>query len=109
MYVFTMSDVTDLSDKVELLTDSYAKEILAGCYERPKTAQQISWEHNIPIAATYRRLNDLHEVGLLEEIESEDSSATKYKTALDKAILTFEDGKFTIEMKLGEDELETEF
>ncbi len=105
-----MSEITNLSSKLELLTDPYAKKILAGCYKRPMTAQEISWEYNIPIAATYRRLNDLEDVGLIEKANvSTGSKATRYHTALERAILKFEDGRFSVKMKLGEKEMITEF
>lgn len=97
-----------VSKKVELLTDEYAKQILAGCYQNPLSAQHISWKYNIPIAATYRRLKELKKAGLVEEVDVESgggNEAAKYKTALEKAELIFEDGNFSVEMKLGEDEI----
>ncbi len=107
-----MSKKDDLSEKVQLLTDPYAKNILVGCYQRAMTAQEISWEYNIPIAATYRRLNDLEEAGLIEEaeeVESGGSKASRYKTKLEEAVLTFEDGNFSIQLKVDEEEITSEF
>ncbi len=106
-----MAETNDLSDRVELLTDEYAKKILAGCYQHPMTAQQLSWEYNMPIAATYRRLNDLEEAGFIEEVEIEEggNKASSYKTSLEKAVLTFRDGEFSIKLKLDEEEVVSEF
>lgn len=113
-----MSKEDDLIEKVQLLTDSYAKSILVGCYQKPMSAQEISWEYNIPIAATYRRLKDLEEAGLIEEVveETTDTStstsnsnnSSRYKTSLEKAVLTFEDGTFSIKLKVGEEEIDSE-
>lgn len=107
-----MSETDPLSEKVELLTDEYAKQILAGCYQEPMSAQHISWKYNIPIAATYRRLRELEEAGLIKETDETgggNNEAAKYKTALEKAELIFEDGTFSVKMKLGEEEIESEF
>ncbi len=108
-----MSEEDDLTEKVQLLTDSYAKNILVGCYQRPMSAQEISWEYNIPIAATYRRLKDLEEAGLIEEavedtVETSKNSSSRYKTSLEKAVLTFEDGTFSIKLKVGEEKIVSE-
>jgi len=111
-----MAETDPLSGKVELLTDEYAKQILAGCYQEPMSAQHISWKYNIPIAATYRRLKQLKKTGLIEEVEEDEpggggkgNEAAKYKTALEKAKLIFENGNFSVKMKLGEEEIESEF
>ncbi len=107
-----MAETDPLSEKVELLTDEYAKQILAGCYQDPMSAQHISWKYNIPIAATYRRLNELEEAGLVEKIDEAgvgNNEAAKYKTALEKAELTFEDGNFSIKMELGDEEIVSDF
>ncbi len=106
-----MAETDDLSDRVELLTDEYAKKILAGCYQHPMTAQQLSWEYNMPIAATYRRLNDLEEAGFIEEAKEDKggNKASSYRTSLEKAVLTFKDGKFSIKLKVDEEEVVTDF
>ena len=105
-----MSEEDGLTEKVQLLTDSYAKSILVGCYQQPMSAQEISWEYNIPIAATYRRLKNLEKAGLIEEVmnEGKKNSSSRYKTSLEKAVLTFENGKFSIELKIGEKKIDTD-
>ena len=106
-----MTETDTLSEKVELLTDEYAKHILVGCYQESMSAQHISWKYNIPIAATYRRLKELERVGLIEEVDevTRSNEAAKYKTALERAELVFEDGKFFVKMKLGGKKIESEF
>ncbi len=107
-----MSEKKELSEKVQLLTDPYAKSILVGCFNNPMTAQEISWEFNIPIAATYRRLRDLQDAGLIKNIENnrtgKGKKASLYETSLEKAVLTFEDGKFKVRLELNEEEIESE-
>jgi len=109
-----MSEEDELIEKVQLLTDSYAKSILVGCYQKPMSAQEISWEYNIPIAATYRRLKDLKKAGLIEEVveetpnETSKNSSSRYRTSLEKAVLTFEDGSFNIKLKVGEEMIDSE-
>ncbi len=107
-----MSEEEDISERVQLLTDPYAKSILVGCYEDSMTAQEISWEFNIPIAATYRRLKDLKEADLVKEVEDSKNGgkrASRYRTSLEKAVLTFEEGKFAIKLVLDEEEIVGEF
>ena len=106
-----MTETHTHSKKIELLTDEYAKQILAGCYQESMSAQHISWKYSIPIAATYRRLKELERVGLIEEVDEVGGSneAAKYKTTLERAELVFEDGKFFVKMKLGGKKIESEF
>ncbi len=105
-----MAKEISVYENIDLLTDKYAKKILMGCYDQPMTAQHLSWEYNIPIAATYRRIKDLNEAGFIEEVnEDEGNNASKYKTSLEKAVLTFEKGDFSIKVKMEEDELISEF
>ncbi len=105
-----MAEKDSLTEKVELLTDDYAKKILTRCYQEPKAAQQLSWESNIPIAAVYRRLSNLENAGFIEEnVEGPGGNeASKYVTSLKKAELTFKDGKFSIKLKLDEEEITSE-
>ena len=58
-----------LEKLMRLLTDEYAVKILTTCYSAEKSAIELSQELNVPIAACYRRLHQLKEVDLVEEIE----------------------------------------
>ena len=53
----------------QLLTDEYSAKILLATYKRKISAQEISQRYGIPIAACYRKIRILEEVGLIECVE----------------------------------------
>src|SRR5438046_5647272 len=53
----------------QLLTDEYSAKILLATYKRKISAQEISQRYGIPIAAWYRKIRILEEVGLIECVE----------------------------------------
>lgn len=52
-----------------VLGDSYSKTVLTSTHLKPKTAFEISERHGIPIAACYRRIRLLENMGLLRREE----------------------------------------
>ncbi len=53
----------------QLLTDEYSAKILLATYKRKISAQEISQRYGIPIAACYRKIRILEEVGLIQCVE----------------------------------------
>lgn len=51
---------------LEVLGNKYSVEILKAT-TKPRTAQELSDELNIPIATCYRRLEDLSKYGIVDE------------------------------------------
>ena len=50
---------------LEAVSDKYSRIIMETTLDKPKTALEISTEHEIPISTVYRRLQDLHDAKLL--------------------------------------------
>lgn len=85
---------------VEVLGNKYSTEILLATGE-PLSAREISEEFDIPIATAYRRIEELTEVGLLEQegrvLTDEDQRSNIYRRNVSEVVLNFEDSNFSIE------------
>lgn len=86
---------------LEALGKKYNPEILRRTYE-PKSAQELSDELDIPIATSYRRVEQLEELGLLAEEGKKFSEEGRQRTVYRRKV----DG---ITIVLGRDELTIEF
>ncbi|MEM2943709.1 MAG: winged helix-turn-helix domain-containing protein [Methanomassiliicoccales archaeon] len=94
----------DLLKTSQLLTDEYAIKILVATARISRSAQEISEKFGIPIAACYRRIRDLQNVGLLECTERKLTQSGKrvgfYKSTLKNAYLFYENGKFRVKFQV---------
>ena len=81
----------------KLLSDEYTVKILTATYSLPRSANYLSVKFDIPIAACYRRIRELENVGLLTIIEKiltpRGKRVSLYQSNLTSAHLTFENGK----------------
>ena len=96
--------MTDRPSEVKisrLLADHYSQKILSYTYRKPMSAQRLSKTCRIPIAACYRRIHELEEVGLIfisDEKEVRKGRKVKlYRCGLRTAALRFSHGKFKID------------
>ena len=48
-----------------LVTDEYSAKILVATFKKPRSAIDLSREYGIPIAACYRRIRQLEQLGLV--------------------------------------------
>ncbi|XGI83870.1 helix-turn-helix domain-containing protein [Halorutilales archaeon Cl-col2-1] len=90
------------SEVLETLGNKYNPEILDSA-RRPKSAQELSDELDIPIATCYRRIEELQDTGLLEledKVLSDEGRRTKvYRTQVNEIRILFEgNGTPRIEM-----------
>lgn len=90
-------------DPVELLSalgNKYNPEILRTTYE-PKSAQELSEELDIPIATSYRRVEQLQEAGLLveegKEFSQEGRQRTVYRRNVDEIVIDLGSGSIEVE------------
>ncbi|NLI74355.1 MAG: helix-turn-helix transcriptional regulator [Euryarchaeota archaeon] len=78
----------------KLLTDEYSAKILLATMGRAKSAFELSEKLNIPIAATYRKINSLVNAGLLYCDERRLTKAGKrinlFKARVKNASIVFE-------------------
>lgn len=80
---------------MEAISDKYSRTILESTANMPKTALEISKEHNIPISTVYRRLQTLHDRKLLAisgSISADGKRYFMYKSKVKEISMLF-DGK----------------
>ena len=94
-------------DISRLLTDEYAERILVATQRNPRSVQEISDRHDIPIAACYRKIHELEEAGFLRcaEIVTTPKGKTMklYRSQLQSAILVYEGGVFKVKFEFDGD------
>jgi|ADurb_Cas_02_Slu_FD_contig_61_1024596_length_1101_multi_2_in_0_out_0_2 predicted transcriptional regulator len=85
-----------------LISDEYASKILSATYRHPMSVQQLSRECGIPIAVAYRRVAKMEEHGLVKCVGYEEvyrgKKVSYYECAINMAKVTFEGGKFDVEV-----------
>jgi DNA-binding transcriptional ArsR family regulator len=89
------------SEVLDALSDDAATSIITAL-EEPKTASQVSEECDIPLSTTYRKLDTLAEVDLLEEsteIRRDGQHTTRYTVAFDEVTVSVtEDDGLVVEL-----------
>lgn len=94
-------DTPEPSEVLDALSDDAATSIIAALDE-PKTASQVSEECDIPLSTTYRKLDTLAEVDLLEEsteIRRDGQHTTRYTVAFDEVTVSVtDDNELVVEM-----------
>jgi DNA-binding transcriptional ArsR family regulator len=95
----TESDGTGDVELLRLLGNKYNAEILAAAHEQ-QSAQDLSDGLDIPIATSYRRINELTDAGLLEledSILTEERKRTDvYRRQVDEVNIVFEEGTVSV-------------
>lgn len=83
----------DVEEVLQVLGNKYNAEILSATRE-PKSVQELSDELGIPIATSYRRVDELTEVDLLElsgrELSDEGRRTKVYQRTIDKIRVEFD-------------------
>jgi len=91
---------SDLLGKSRLLTDEYAVKILMATVRSPRSAQQISAQFGIPIAACYRRIRDLEVAGLIccteRRLSRQGKRVCYYQSRVRTAALQYENGHLKV-------------
>ena len=91
-------------DISRLLTDEYAERILVATQEHPRSVQEISDKYDIPIAACYRKIRTLEEVGLIQCVDriltQKGKRKNLYTSCLRNAYIFFENGKLRARFQL---------
>jgi hypothetical protein len=94
----------DVINVSKMLSDEYIMKILAGSFKVPKSARDLSIKYDIPLAACYRKIHDLEQLGLLECIDKiltqEGRRVKMYRSQLKGAYLFYENGKLKIHMDI---------
>lgn len=96
--------MTDDKLKALLLAidDGDCREILRAVEEEPKAVKEVSEECEIPLSTAYRKVNRLHEAGLVEEkvrLSGSGNHTNVYEENFDGALITLgADGDFEVEL-----------
>lgn len=94
-------DTPEPSEVLDALSDDAATSII-GALDKPMTASEVSEECDIPLSTTYRKLDTLAEVDLLEEsteIRRDGQHTTRYTVAFDEITVSVtEDNELVVEM-----------
>lgn len=67
--------------------------------DRPIGAGELSDDQDIPIATCYRRLEELADVGLLEQVETDTEDGreeSKYRRVVDEISISYDDEEVTV-------------
>jgi len=106
-----MNDRKMTIDATRLLLDPDMERILAGTYEKSRSAIELSKIYGIPIAICHRKIKTLKKRGLLRTMEAiQDSRGKKherYSANLENAYVYYDSGKikvrFTVVLQMAED------
>lgn len=93
-----MSEDWDLEEVLELLSDEYARSILAATSTEPMSAKALSERCDASLPTVYRRIERLQEHGLIEERVQVDEGGHHrevYSARLAAFSLELEDGAYT--------------
>jgi predicted transcriptional regulator len=86
----------------QILTDEYNMNILAATSHKARSARELAFMFDIPLASCYRKLRELAAAGLIEQEGSELTADGKrykvYRSRIGSVTLTYEKG--TLRMKV---------
>lgn len=93
---------TNTETFVRTITDDECCRILSAIESEPKAVKELSDECEIPLSTTYRKVNRLHEAGLVKEkisLSSSGNHTSVYEQEFDGAMITLSnDGEFEVEL-----------
>jgi predicted transcriptional regulator len=92
---------------IRALADEYSRKILLSTINQAKSVEDLSQHENIPISTTYRRVNEMKEVGLLTVektiLTGDGKKYELYRSAFKTMHLNLEQGQIEIDADLNED------
>jgi len=92
-----VSEDPALGELLDLLSDEYARDILAAVSEKPMSAKQLATQCDMSEPTVYRRISLLREHELVEEqtkIETGGNDYSVYAATLSGFSMRLEDGAF---------------
>ena len=100
-----MSEDPAVGDILDLLSDEYARDILAATSVKPMSAKQLADQCEMSQPTVYRRGEWLQEYGLIEEqtqIETGGNDYSVFAATLSEVSLALADGDFETEIERAE-------
>ncbi|AFK21345.1 ArsR family transcriptional regulator (plasmid) [Haloferax mediterranei ATCC 33500] len=92
-----MSEDPELSDILDILSDEYARDILAATSVKPMSAQELANQCEMSKPTVYRRVEQLQEYDLVEEqtkIQTSGNHYNVYAATLSEFSLELDEGAF---------------
>jgi len=107
-----VSEDSDPTAVLSVLDDEHARAILAAASTQPMSASELSEACDASTATVYRRIDDLTELGLLEEsinVRSDGNHHRVYRATLQRFTLELADGEFTTEVEVESEDVADRF
>ncbi|AHG01507.1 hypothetical protein HALLA_03700 (plasmid) [Halostagnicola larsenii XH-48] len=96
-----IEDAADAQAVLGALNDADCRTILEATHDEPLTATELSERCAIPSSTTYRKVEELAEVGLLEDrirINTSSKHATEYRRRFDAVAVSVDGGDLVVEV-----------
>ena len=91
-------------DASKFVMDYEAERVILGTYKEERTAAEISEIYGIPIAACYRKSNELTKAGLIavsgHKVTSRGKKIKMYKAKLEDAYVFYQDGRMKVRFQV---------
>jgi len=99
----TESNIADAKLSItQILTDEYNMNILAATSHKARSARELAFMFDIPLASCYRKLRELCAAGLIEQEGSELTSDGKrykvYRSRIGSVTLVYERGTLRVKV-----------
>nr|WP_218138613.1 winged helix-turn-helix domain-containing protein [Halobacterium jilantaiense] len=107
-----VSEDSDPTAVLSVLDDEHARAILAAASREPMSASQLSEACDASTATVYRRIDDLTDLGLLEEsinVRPDGNHHSVYRATLTRFSIELEDGEFTTEVEVETEDVADRF
>lgn len=102
-----MSEDSALGELLDVLSDEYARDILAATSIKPMSAQQLADECEMSKPTVYRRVERLRAHGLLEEqtkVQTSNNNYSVYTATLSEVSITLNAGSFEAALQCTDEE-----
>lgn len=87
---------------LQAVDDSDCRDILNAIEGEAKAVKEVSEECDVPLSTAYRKINRLHEAGLIEEkvrLSGAGNHTNVYEQSFEGALITLtDDGEFEVEL-----------
>ena len=102
-----MSEDPALGELLDVLSDEYARDILAATSVKPMSAQQLADECEMSKPTVYRRVERLQAHGLLDEqtrVRTSNNHYSVYTATLSEVSIELDSGSFAAAVRRTDDE-----
>lgn len=101
-----MSEESTRADVLDVLGSEVNRDILALGSVRPLSAEELAEHCDVSQPTIYRRLDTLRDHGLVDamvELDDDGNHYHRFRTTLEEATVTVEEGRFHVDLQLEKD------